>query len=88
MSYKIRYTGTREERRLAAFNDAMGWLGHDEARIAKVLGFVQDVLHDSDMTGRQKVRTMRLGLSFAGIQGAPAWAIMKTVAALERHVSA
>jgi hypothetical protein len=78
MSYTVRYTGTREARRMKAFADAMDWLGTPEQQ-EKVLSAVQAILRDSTLTGRQKVNCARLGLSFQGIHGAPAWAIMHTL---------
>lgn len=78
MGYTTRYTGPRETRRQQAFADAMGWLGRPELQ-EKVLGTVQDILRDGKLTGRQKINTARLALSFAGIQGAPAWAVIHTV---------
>lgn len=76
MSYTIRYTGTREQRRKAAFADAVDYLGQDG--ITKVWALVGEILSAKDASMRVRVNQCYFALSFAGLRGAPAWAIIRT----------
>jgi len=74
MHQTIRYSGTRDERFSKAVEDAKFYLG--EVFYDKCIAYVTDVLSNSEATGRQKIMAARCGLSFAGVQGLPARAMI------------
>lgn len=76
MSYTVRYSGSREQKRMAGFSDAMDYLGD---RKEKVLKLVNDILHDETTSLRVRRNQCYFALFFAGLRGVPAWAIIRTL---------
>jgi len=74
--YTIRYTQkTRAEREAAAVEDARDWLATPE-RFLHVMTVLTDAWKGSTPR-RRLVRQMYFALSFAGIQGLPAKALIR-----------
>jgi len=77
MGYTVSYKGmSRDERRYKGFSDAVDYLGAE--RMPKVWEIVGDILKATEVSFRVRVNQCYFALSFAGLQGVPAWAIIKT----------
>lgn len=77
MSYYIHYTGTKQEKLDKALADARDYAG--EKQWDKIMILMTHILLCDNMSTRKKIRNCRFSLSFAGIQGLPATAIMKYI---------
>lgn len=77
MSHTIHYSGDRKDKLAKALKDAKEYVG--EARWERILILVAMILADENMRPRKKAKNCRFSLSFAGVQGLPATAIIKHV---------
>lgn len=75
MKHTIKYTGTRKEKMEQALQDAKSFCGEDY--FSKVMKVLLD--HVKKHGVRNTVRVYPMILSFAGMEGAPARAIMLEV---------
>ena len=77
MSYTVRYDGTKQEKYAKALRDAKDYVGED--RWDRIVILMALIITNETMRPRKKVFNCRFSLSFAGIQGLPATAIIKHV---------
>lgn len=77
MSYTVQYTGTKEEKLASALRDAKDYVGED--RWDKIIILLTRILTCEDSRPRKKIFNCRFALSFAGVQGLPATAIIKHI---------
>jgi hypothetical protein len=72
MSYTVSYSGTKQERMVKARGDAEDYLG--KAHYDKIVGAMICAIKEGHL--RDLAKTYRFHLSFAGLQGAPARALV------------